>query len=453
MKLVNDADLKQIARDRDDLEVELAIALNSQFKHDALQEVRTLCGDLVRKIQRRASPDKWLLVVENNDLRIWKTRYPPPPCSPRQVDDALWRLLGNYFNWSPEDCSDIIRLYGEIVEKDPRFKNENLLKNTFRGSKIITVDVPDSMGTKKIEKILKHGQKPETIKVREVKVEIKENVAFETGGTTHSGQKVAFRDRERITEDPSRYVPLLVTQNYPNQFRGITTTRLAEHDTVRKIDQMFALPEGCSISGTTADSIFSVDVATSRTLTGWLQLLPIATMVGQYHHTVLECGLTLTLNKKVAYKIGFYKSLSPLSGSIPPEVAKVLSDFEETAIGKGLVAFAWTKNNVRRGIVLESGDAEALQRFRSLAEVTDEHMRVWRTMGSANTAGPAWELWMKHVGKLGGDAGKLLEDSLFKDGEKHYGSKQLPKKVDIGSTRGVPDWAKQEYRAAHTPKH
>ena len=431
MKLVTDADLKQIAKRRDELEVKLAQTLISKFKGPALLEVKELCCDVVKKIQHRASPDKWLLVVENNDLRIWR-RYPPPPCSPAGVKEALLRLLVNSVNWSPEDCSDIIRLYGEIVEKDPRFKDENLLKSTFRGSRILTVG-----GTK---------------------VEIEENVAFATGGTTHSGQKFGFRDRKRLPPEQQQPVPSCVTHYYPHEggFRGITSSKLAEHDTVKKIDQMFALPEGASISGTTADSIFCCDIATSKTLTGWLQLLPIATMVAQYHHTVLECALTLTLNKKVAYRIGFYTSLSPLSGSIPPEVAMVLSDFEMEAFNRELVAFAWTKNNVRRGIVLQAGDENALEGFQSLAAVTDEHMRIWRAMGSANTVGPAWELWKKHVGEsgaLGEHARQVLQKSgLFEDGKNYYGSTQLPNKVDIAGTRGVPDWAKQEYTAAHRPK-
>jgi hypothetical protein len=42
-----------------------------------------------------------------------------------------------------------------------------------------------------------------------------------------------------------------------------------------------------------------------------LYLLPVAAMVSHYHHTILECAMTQTLNGEIDYAVGFYTSLIP----------------------------------------------------------------------------------------------------------------------------------------------
>ncbi len=411
MKMINDDEIKKITKQRDLLEVQLANALLSRIEGDALWEVKNLCRDLLRKILSMMSQKIAEATVENNWLRMWK-RYPPIPSKADLADRKvvvghLERLLTNSFSWSAEDCSDVIRLYGEIVEKDPQFEVEALRKDTFRGATLIKD---------------KHGK---------VRGEIVHDVSFATGGVTHSGQKFGFRARER---GQGGAPPGYVSNRYGRGATGITKSALAEYDTVKKIDHMFALPEGASISGTTADSIYCTDIATSKKLTGWLQLLPIATMVSQYHHTVLECALTLTLNKKVQYQIGFYRSLAPLTGSISREVEVVLGTYEDRAINNGLLVYAWTNKGVRRGLALGAGDGKALEGFRDLARVTDEHMRVWRVMAPNNTVGPAWELWEKHMKGLTLEQAKVVADSQLKqEALARYGVRgdMLRPKVDV----------------------
>jgi len=102
-----------------------------------------------------------------------------------------------------------------------------------------------------------------------------------------------------------------------------------------KIDTLFGLGQGADISGTTADSIFFIehvnrfiaeavahgggpdDLAEAQAalyyLGDLLMLLPMATMVCQGHHAVLEIALTLTLNNYTDYAIGQYTSLIPPS--------------------------------------------------------------------------------------------------------------------------------------------
>lgn len=411
MKVIGDDQIKAITKQRDKLEVQLAKALLSKFKDNALWEVKIVCRELLRDILNRKTvlfllPIKVAkAVVINNWLSIWD-HYPPKPEveNPAMVEAHLNRLLVNSVSWSAGDCSDIIRLYGEIVEAAPQFKAEALLKETYRGTTLIKD------------------------KDENVRGEIVHDLSFAKGGVTHSGQKFGFRAREKGKGGPPpSYVYATFDVNegalYKPLTSGITKSKLAEYDTVRKIDGMFALPEGASISGTTADSIFCTGKdATKKKLTGWLQLLPIATMVSQYHHTLLECALTLTLNKKVQYRIGFYRSLAPLEGTMAPDVEAVLGTYEDLAIDLGLVVYAWTNKNVRKGLLLEEGDKKALDRFKELAQVTGEHMSVWRVMAARATVGPAWELWKKHMTGLTPQQKRVVEASgLEREALARYG--------------------------------
>ncbi len=370
MRVLHESDLTQIARQRDELEVELACKLQDQCRGGALQPVIELCRYLVRKLlvnSEDASVES--TIIKNTWLRVWSRLGLSPGRG--TVGKELNKLEEKSALWSPEDCSDIIRLYGEVVEKVPAFESANLEKERMRGTR------PSG------------------------RAQIVEDLSFEP----------AFRSRKKIeaTKPPDH-----VLRNYPDlKATGITGIKLFEEDTVKKIDRMFALPEGASISGTTADSIYSFTLLDNPLLAGWLQLLPIATMVSQYHHTLLECALTLTKNKKIKYQIGFYRSLAPLSGEPPVAITNLLDEYEDKAINRGLVAFAWTIGGRREGLLLEGKDLDLIWKFKDLATASEEHLLSWRYMNYSNNAGTAWDLWDSHVGvsTLSAERRREFEDS------------------------------------------
>ncbi len=92
--------------------------------------------------------------------------------------------------------------------------------------------------------------------------------------------------------------------------------------TVGRMERVFGLmdldekSEGADISGTTADQIYFLQFWArqfGRPLDPTLYLLPIATLVTPYHHSLLEVALTLSYNKIIKYVIGQYDTL--ISGS------------------------------------------------------------------------------------------------------------------------------------------
>ncbi len=107
---------------------------------------------------------------------------------------------------------------------------------------------------------------------------------------------------------------------------GIVKWKLHPMSAVYQLDRMFGLPEGADISGTTADTIFGIEVLYGNIIENMkdakliedlleirplISLLPIASMVSRGHHTTLECALTLTLNDYISYGAGYYKTLYP----------------------------------------------------------------------------------------------------------------------------------------------
>lgn len=115
----------------------------------------------------------------------------------------------------------------------------------------------------------------------------------------------------------------------PASTPGIAGKRSLEGSTVLKLDRLFGLLRGADISGSTAEGASILERWGSDLLHSAYYLLPLATLVYNGHHTLLEVALTLSLNRIVDYHIGFYTTLLP--DGVPAEldaVATALADAE-----------------------------------------------------------------------------------------------------------------------------
>jgi len=91
---------------------------------------------------------------------------------------------------------------------------------------------------------------------------------------------------------------------------------LLKGDVVRCIDEILGLPQGASISGTTSDTIWTLETLANMLYGNHsadrnLLLLAVAAIVSGYHHTTVEVGLTLSINyaPDLAYQPAVYTSL------------------------------------------------------------------------------------------------------------------------------------------------
>lgn len=206
--------------------------------------------------------------------------------------------LANLANAVPtltaSECSDVIRLYGEVVEKGGQ-----------------TAKAAEKAG----------GSSP----LQPYKQLDTQRMSFRQGGDP---VWVAGRQRDRVDAQHPMPPPDNAAKEFvASQHGGISASLLRDGSTVLKIDRVFGLMEAADISGTTTDSIFFVHRYSSlfaqqfqqQLLRGALddpiyQLLALATLVAGGHHSVLESGLSLSLNQGVTgvdYRVGLYTTLMP----------------------------------------------------------------------------------------------------------------------------------------------
>jgi hypothetical protein len=116
--------------------------------------------------------------------------------------------------------------------------------------------------------------------------------------------------------------------------------------------------EGADISGTTTDSIY---VLGGKSIRAELHLLPIATMVPQGHHTILECAYPLTRHGYMNYSVGFYETLNPVGG----RAVEVLVQFDTP--GRNRHVLIWGTGATEEGVQLVTPDE--ITEFKRMANV------------------------------------------------------------------------------------
>jgi hypothetical protein len=179
-----------------------------------------------------------------------------------------------------QECSDLIRLYGEFVERagglraqgaaGPRgdYRLQNEIKGSYRGG-------PARWNT---DPIAGDGRIREKVKP-----------GAQSTSDVHS---------------------FLISQK-----GGAARFNLCNASTVNRIDQVFGLVPLADISGTTTDSIYFTERFAGPTGGDPIfYLLPAATLVAGGHHSLLEVALSLTINRIVDYRIGYYSTLFPDGG-------------------------------------------------------------------------------------------------------------------------------------------
>ena len=262
----------------------------------------------------------WINVMrKESKLLVWRFAG----ANKQKNTDALERVIQNSNLWTASDCSDLIRLFGAFVE------NKALL-----GHGIIEKNVENSRkGKRPGPGYIDEGPGPQRARER--------NHYYEKG------------DQTKLPHIQAAHHSALRHRRVPGGFAGYNKCTLKDCSTVKRIDSVFGLAEGCGISGTTADSIFFMQHVSDflagmqenigTTNMPFIQLLPLATMGAQGHHTVLECALTLTLNNIINYKVGFYRSLKPLRGTYPDSLRTVFQAAEKDSKNKHILSF-WNSN-------------------------------------------------------------------------------------------------------------
>lgn len=214
------------------------------------------------------------------------------------ADDIINNKVDSF---KAEHCADWIRIYGEVIEKVIK-GDENLKRESYqKGDNYHWSKYDGKAGGEQIDK----GRR-------------RLMATFNPNSAQYA---------QRQTEAWNLLTSL------PDA--GIKRWNIMEKDTTGKMDQVFGLTPGATISGTTTDNIYFIKKFSRLRLDPIYFLLPLAAIVAGGHHTLLEVALPLSLNGLVQYEIGFYSTLFPKRGALPEqpdgirEIKLLLGNYEK----------------------------------------------------------------------------------------------------------------------------
>lgn len=212
-------------------------------------------------------------------LRDFLTKYP-----------SLGAVLMGSWTMDAQECSMLIRLYGAFVEQAAILAHESYY----------------------------HWMAQRKLDYRRGFLDLNVMAAHELegAGIEMPGHFVNLMTRLRGRAGPAGMTWAVDSLNEPQTMirgtgGGIGRFELLTHDTVLKIDRVFGLMPGASISGTTTDLMFFMDTFGIGNWDPLYYLLACADLVARGHHTIVETALPLALNGYIDYRIGFYTSLMP----------------------------------------------------------------------------------------------------------------------------------------------
>ncbi len=299
--ITNSGLLEIKAKHKQRIEAKLIKRLYEIFNQgEALRNLQDLAGIILDRMGKGLELPFKNAVRKEGNLRVWKK------ISKVQYSFLVWSKNNKRKYLDATDCADLIRLAGEWVEQG------GLANDSFSGK--TNTDWQSN---------------------RSVSDTIKESYRSGVGGENHKamvenvwadgkGRFAGVENVRRARGDGKPIEPHVKPfMRDKKAFSGMANKRVRagidSKSNIAKLDNIFGLLKGCDISGTTTDTIFALEVFGAN-LTAGYYLLPLAAIVHNMHHTLIEVATPLSLNKCINYHIGFYSTLKPLSGGLNNEL-------------------------------------------------------------------------------------------------------------------------------------
>lgn len=319
--------------------------------------------------------------------------------APIELPAALPGVLKNAHTFGPAECSDIIRLYGTMVEELGKRTDDKGVYKAFMNDKaqkesdIAKFGKSNPVAYKELQAIIeKSWNAPdgaamvaEEMKKMKTLEEMKKVFRFDVAGDKsvwNTGQIAGYgRHREMLGKmkvDEKEFAKL----NMPAVQKWLADTRgggaslfnLKDTSTVGRIDRTFGLVPAADISGTTADTIFFFDKMFTKNVALSLDpifyMLPTATIVAGNHHSMVEVALPLTHNDRIHYVIGFYSTLLPPGSTLGAAGVKAALDkAEKDPRNRHMLCFYSAKAKVAGCYQFEEKELAAFKKFADGATV------------------------------------------------------------------------------------
>lgn len=324
--------LREWKRDKQANEQRMLERLNKLFQYPvATEHVRRVVRYAFEQMRaEEPSAAVWGALADERFLSVWKRLDTVSAVPQLRLGPMLNKLYEGPGAPDPLDCNDLselIRVIGAWLEKGG-------------GGGGIDINKAYRPGVGKIPRSTPHagpGQKGKATQQQDAldkKIWQGKKVDPKTKEVLVQG----VRNREERRK-PGNYIPIeahVATHWVRPKFdgpSGLQFFRVNENDLCKRIDLLFGLLKGATISGTTTDTAMVLEAFGWRfRLHAGYYLFPVATIAASLHHTLIEAGLALSLVGAIeTYQVGFYTSLIP-KGGLPPELCdaeKILKEGEE----------------------------------------------------------------------------------------------------------------------------
>jgi hypothetical protein len=274
--------LNRVRVERRELEVYAATQVGRYLIATQRGYIRRLILAMIDKMLALGDREPVLLdhfLVRQTSFAMWKQCHTVP--SPRGLSRVRAQVAAGgleSYVWL-HVCADIIRLFGELAEQK------------------WTSDAPDLNW----HIMARKGQ------LRPGPVYAKPEESPDHFGARHRLNKAPA---EKVRVD----APFVPIPRERVEWRGVELFKFGEDSVIATVDWAYGLQiEGGDVSGTTTDSIAALRWASRQEnlVNPIVQLIALATMVPQGHHTIVECSWPLTRHGYMDYAIGFYGTLAP----------------------------------------------------------------------------------------------------------------------------------------------
>jgi hypothetical protein len=295
------------------LELRLALALAEQFSHpELLGPLRQLAAAALTEIASIGTSTSSTLAgaVDKaiaNESFILTLRVGGPWQGGIKDTAGMARILPYVGRLTVEQCADIIRLYGSVVDSaaavDLEYRKLAAEKTAFRAGIISTVEAQKQVWDER-DRGQPFGRRRTRIDPR-----LSSTAAYQR-----------LRSKMYASDFQEELIALE---------GGIKTTILDDDSTVGKLERYYGLAYGADISGTTSDALWVFERFWGKGYDPIYMLLPVATIVGQGHHTLIEVALALSVTHRITYRIGEYTTLMPVTNHpAAASMRQILTEFE-----------------------------------------------------------------------------------------------------------------------------
>lgn len=367
MEVTSVAEVREFIRRKQELEMQLADALLAVFndpQQGLIGPLRHLVGLAMADINgiQKQQPNNFNTV---RDKKNWPGYAGVQGFDFRRADWTDGQIAAFASGLKAEHCADWIRIYGEVVE--------DVLKGSADDKRKSYQTLADEGFWEKKEGGLRQR--------------------FDANKNPKHTEYAAART-EAWVQASSR--PASGIARWDVDF---------DKDTTGRMDQVFGLMPGATISGTTTDNIYFLDKFSRMHLDPVYYLLPVAAIVAGGHHSLLEVALPLTLNHVIDYTVGLYTTLLPkqVEGGNAPTgalaIKGVLKNFEEKpenhlmlvyyqGVGqpKGCLLYD-TATDLRSWQVIARADERLLRKFKEIKTAWPDrnHVLSLSFMGNERT--------------------------------------------------------------------